>query len=64
MTAQYTPISAEHLAALTEIVGAESLSTAQADIDLHARDQSHHEAHPAEVVIWPQTAEQVAALLK
>ncbi len=64
MTAQFTPITAEHLAALTAIVGAENLSTAQADLALHAHDQSRHEAHLAECVVWPQTAEQVAALLQ
>jgi D-lactate dehydrogenase (cytochrome) len=49
---------------LRQIVGAGNLSTAQADIDLHAKDQSQHEAHPAEAVIWPTSGEQVAALLK
>jgi D-lactate dehydrogenase (cytochrome) len=49
---------------LIDILGEASVSTAQADIDLHARDQSQHPAHPSEVVIWPQTAEQVAEVLR
>ncbi len=48
---------------LLDIVGQTQVSTAQADIDLHARDQSQHPAHPSEVVVWPQTAEQVAEVL-
>ncbi|MDX1993239.1 MAG: FAD-binding oxidoreductase [bacterium] len=50
--------------ALVSVVGADNLSTAKADLDLHARDQSQHPAHPAECVIWPQTAQQVADVLR
>ncbi len=49
---------------LIDIVGQANVSTAKADIDLHARDQSQHPAHASEVVVWPQTGEQVAAVLK
>ncbi len=60
----YTPVTAEHIDALRGIVGEQNVSTAQADIDLHAHDESFHEAHPAEVVVWAHSAEQVAAVLK
>jgi len=60
----YNPLSETLLAELTDIVGAANISTAQADRDLHARDQSHHAAHPAEAVIWPQSSEQVATVLR
>lgn len=60
----YNTIDGTILAQLTAAVGEANISTAQADIDLHARDQSDHEAHPAEVVIWPGSAEQVAAVLE
>ncbi len=49
---------------LTELLGSTNVSTAQADIDLHARDQSQHPAHASEVVVWPQRAEQVAEVLR
>lgn len=60
----YHPVTPEVIARLQAILGAEAVSTTQADIDLHARDQSHHDAHPAEVVIFPTAAQQVADVLK
>lgn len=64
MTQSFAPVTADILAQLTDILGAASASTAQADLDLHARDQSQHPAHPAEVVVWPETAQQVADVLR
>src|SRR5260221_8886985 len=58
----FQPITSEILAQLTQIAG--SVSTAKADLDLHARDQSHHPAHPADVVVWPTQAQQVADILR
>jgi D-lactate dehydrogenase (cytochrome) len=60
----YNRVTSEIIERLRAIHGAENVSTSQADIDLHAKDQSHHEAHPAEVVVFPQTAESVAETLK
>jgi D-lactate dehydrogenase (cytochrome) len=60
---RFSTLTAADLDALTAIVGESAISTAQADRDLHARDQSMHTAHPAEAVIWPESAEQVAELL-
>lgn len=62
--ADFTAITADVLEQLRTIVGEDGLSTAQAELDLHAIDQSVHPPHPAEVVIWPQTGEQIAAVLK
>ena len=60
----YNPMTPEILAALTAAVGEANLTTAQAEIDLHASDESHHPATPAEVVIFAKTAEHVADVLK
>ncbi|MCA9882409.1 MAG: FAD-binding oxidoreductase [Anaerolineae bacterium] len=60
----FTAVSPAILEQLQAIVGEGNISTAQADIDLHAHDEGHHDAHPAEVVVWPQTAQQVADVLK
>lgn len=60
----YASVTAEILEQLRMIHGAEQVSTAQAEIDLHAHDQSHHEAHRAEVVIFPQTGQAVADTLR
>ncbi len=64
MAYQFNPLTPDLIAELTALVGAGNISIAQADIDLHARDQSNHRAHPAEAVIWPVDAEQVAAVLR
>jgi D-lactate dehydrogenase (cytochrome) len=60
----FQSVTPEIITRLTAIFGAENISTTQADIDLHARDQSFHHAAPAEVVVWPDSAEQVAVALK
>jgi len=48
---------------LTEIVGAEQLSAAPADLDQHAHDQGFYPAHAADVVVWPSSTEQVSQVL-
>jgi D-lactate dehydrogenase (cytochrome) len=63
-TITYNSISADHLAYLTQIVGEGNISTKQADRNLHARDQSRHAARSADAVIWVQTAQQVADILR
>ncbi len=60
----YQPVTPDLLDHLRAIHGAENVSTAQADLDLHAKDQSHHPARAAEVVIFPLTAQAVADTLK
>jgi D-lactate dehydrogenase (cytochrome) len=59
----YAPVTTELAEQLRCIVGAENVSTAQADLDLHAHDQGHHPAHHGDVVVWPQTGQQVADVL-
>jgi D-lactate dehydrogenase (cytochrome) len=61
---KFTPVNKDHIVELTAIVGAENLSTAQADLDQHASDQSQHAAQRSEVVVWPTDAQQVADVLK
>ena len=48
---------------LTEIVGAEQISAAPADLDQHAHDQGFYPAHAAEIVVWPTSAAQVSQVL-
>ena len=64
MMPNFEAVTPEIVDQLMQIVGVENISTAQAELDLHARDQSFHAAHPAEVVIWPQTGQQVADVLR
>lgn len=60
----YHALTPDLIARLRAIAGQENVSTAQADLDLHARDQSQHPAHSAEAVIWPESAQQVADILR
>ncbi|MCZ2095193.1 MAG: FAD-binding oxidoreductase [Anaerolineae bacterium] len=60
----FNPVTPDLIAQLRAILGDGAVSTAQADLDLHARDQSHHAAHPAEVVIFPTTAGGIADVLR
>src|SRR4051812_39534424 len=60
----FSPITPEILRQIHEILGFANVSIARADLDLHSRDQSHHHAALAEVVIWPRHAYEVAAVLK
>lgn len=61
---EFQAVTAEIIAQLRAIVGADNISTADADLDLHARDQSKHPAHRSEVVVWVKAAQQVADILK
>jgi D-lactate dehydrogenase (cytochrome) len=63
-TQTFAPVTPAIIDQLKHILGAENVSTAKADVDLHAKDQSQHEAHPAEVVIWPMSGQQTADVLK
>ncbi len=61
---KFRPVSAELAAELVSIVGDGGWSDRAADLQQHARDAGHYEAQAAELVLWPQNAEQVAAILR
>ncbi len=52
------------LKALAALVAADRFSTGESILDLHARDQSAHPACRPEAVLWPESAAEVAAILK
>jgi len=60
----FTPINDSHLEALMNMVGQDNITTAQAELDLHAKDQGYHPAHSAEVVIYAQSTEQIASVMR
>lgn len=64
MTRSFSPVETAVLEELIQIVGENNTSTAQAQLELHSHDEGHHPAHRAEVVVWPQHTEHVAAVLK
>ncbi len=59
----FTPITPDHIAMLTQLAGASNISVAQADRELHSRDQSYHRGHPADVVIFGESAEQISRVV-
>ncbi len=58
------PVSPETVAFLAELLGPQRVSTRQADLDAHSRDESAHDPHPPDVVVWPQNAREISAILK
>jgi D-lactate dehydrogenase (cytochrome) len=57
-------IAQETLDFLTQLLGSERVSTRKADLDAHAQDESFHEPHPPEVVVWPKNAREISAIVK
>jgi D-lactate dehydrogenase (cytochrome) len=60
----FTPVTTHFITALEGCVGAENVGASLAERRLHARDMSAHQEYVAEVVVWPETAEQVASVLR
>ncbi len=60
----YSRITAAHIATLTAMLDAERVSQRAADLNLHARDQSFHEEHLPEAIVWPDTTEEVSRVLR
>lgn len=63
-SADYAVLTDVHLDALRELAGAQNLTTAQADLDLHNRDQSRHPLGNATAVIYATDTAQVSAVLR
>ena len=59
----YSPVTHEVVSHLAQLVGEENISTQQSDLDLHAQDQSAHEAHAPEVILWVENVEHVSRVL-
>src|SRR5258705_6316916 len=60
----YAQLTGQHVTELIALLAEDRVSTRQADLDLHARDQSFHHAYPPEVVVWPQSTEEVSSVLR
>jgi D-lactate dehydrogenase (cytochrome) len=60
----FNPVTSTIINQLTAIVGAENCSTAESERHLHAQDMSGHAPHLPEVVVWPQSGQQVAGTLR
>src|SRR5215468_1156516 len=60
----YNKVTIHEVTELIALMDAERVSLREADLNLHARDQSFHKAHPPEVIVWPITTEEVSRVLK
>ena len=60
----FNTLSDTHLKNFQAMVAPDRFSSGDSILDLHARDQSAHPACRPEAVVWPQTAAEVAAVLK
>jgi len=61
---KFNPLSIAHLKELESMVAPDRFSTGPSVLDLHAKDQSAHPACRPEAVVWPETAPEVASILK
>ncbi len=60
----FNPVTPHIIDQLGALVGAENVSTAQAERDLHAVDQSYHPPHAPDVIVWARTAQHIADTLR
>ena len=47
---------------LEAVVGKSNVSLSQSAREHHGKDESYHKCHPADVVVWPESTEQVSAV--
>jgi D-lactate dehydrogenase (cytochrome) len=60
----YQPVTPEIIQELIAIVGDDNVSSSELDRRERAYDVSGHPPHLSEVVVWPETAAQIARLLR
>jgi D-lactate dehydrogenase (cytochrome) len=61
---EFTCLNETHKKELKSIVASDRFSTGESNLDLHSKDQSHHEASRPEAVIWPINGDEVSEILK
>jgi len=58
-------MQAKDIQTLQAIIGdLERVSTKKADLEAHSVDESFHEGHEPEVVIWPESAAEISEIVK
>jgi D-lactate dehydrogenase (cytochrome) len=60
----YPRLTREDLAYLKQTIGESHVSAGESNLDLHSRDESYHEPHRPDVVVWPQKTADVVAAVK
>jgi D-lactate dehydrogenase (cytochrome) len=60
----FNRVTAADLADLRSVLADDRVSTGESVLNLHSADQTCHKGHPPEVVVFPVSTEDVAAILK
>lgn len=60
---KFTSLTRAHIKDLSHLVPSDRISTGVSVLDLHAKDQSQHAPVRPEVVIWPESRDDVAAVV-
>lgn len=60
----YQRLNETHLDRLRSVVSPDRISSGISNLELHAKDESHHEACLPEVVIWPEVTEEVIEIVR
>lgn len=64
MAEHHRVLTPDALNFLISVVGEAHVSVKGADLDLHARDQSFHDAHRPAAVVWPASAAEIGVILQ
>ena len=56
---KFNRLNQTHIRDLQSMVAPDRFSTGESNLDLHAKDQSHHKPSRPEAVIWPEDATSV-----
>ncbi len=49
---------------LEHVVGSDRISTGDSNLSLHAKDESFHAPHRPDVVVWPESTEEVSRIVR
>ncbi len=60
----YTPIDETLFERLRSLVGHDRISRGSSNLELHSKDESHHEPRMPEAVIWPVSEDETAAVVR
>jgi D-lactate dehydrogenase (cytochrome) len=60
----YNRVAKSDLDHLVSILGNDRVSTGESNLNLHSCDQAHHKGYLPEAVLWPESTEEVSAIMK
>lgn len=61
---QMSPVATELMSTFESILGEKNVSSALAVREQHGRDESYHKCHPADLVVFPASTEEVSEVAK